>query len=203
MRLALSPTRLRWQTSDAIAQVARLDSLVDNILDSVRAGTPDIAVRRTRFDLRAAVAASLRELAPLLRGHRLGAPRAGAALWVAGDRRRTAEVVGGLVHNATKYAPPGTRIAVRIGRERGRGVVRVADEGRGVPPNERDRIFDPFVRAVDVPAPGTGIGLYASRRLVEAQGGELWYEDPPRAAGARRSRGAVFAFSVPVWRARA
>ncbi len=188
-------------TSDAIAQVARLDGLVDNILASVRAGTPDIAVRRARFDLRGAIATSLRDLAPLLRGHRLVSPRAGAALWVTGDRRRTAEVVGGLVHNATKYAPAGTRIAVRIGRERGRGVVRVIDEGRGVPASERDRIFDPFVRAVDVPSPGSGIGLYASRRVVEAQGGELWYEDPPRMAGRRRAAGAVFAFSVPLWRA--
>ena len=51
-------------------------------------------------------------------------------------------------------------------------------------------MFDPFVRGAGVDVPGSGIGLYASRRSVEAQGGELWYEDAPDGSGS------VFAVSV-------
>jgi signal transduction histidine kinase len=111
---------------------------------------------------------------------------------VRGDRRRTVEVVAGLVHNATKYAPEGTRISIGISRHSDRAIVRVSDQGRGVAPPDRGRIFEPYVRAGDpTSAPGSGIGLYSSRRTIEAQGGDLWYEEAD-------GGGSVFAFSIPL-----
>ena len=153
---------------------------------------PDINVRRARFDLRATAIATLRELAPIARRHRLTGPREGAAIWVRGVRRRTAEVLAGLVHNATKYAPEETRINVKVERRRDRGVVRVIDQGPGVAPQDRARIFEAYVRAAaHAELPGSGIGLFASRRVVEAQGGDIWYEENARGGG-------VFVFSVPL-----
>jgi K+-sensing histidine kinase KdpD len=182
----------RIPIDEAVAQVVRLDQLVDRILTGVRVENPDLTLRRTRFDLRATAIAALKELAPIARHHRLSGPRAGAAIWVRGDRRRTAEVLAGLVHNATKYAPEGTRISVGVERRRDRGVVRVVDEGAGVAPQDRARIFEPYVRAAaHAELPGSGIGLFASRRVVEAQGGDIWYEESPGGGG-------VFAFSVPL-----
>src|SRR2546426_63850 len=181
--------------SEATSQVLRLDELVDRILAGVRTDRPELSLRRTRFDLRATVTAALKEVAPMARRHKLTGPRAGQPVFVRGDRRRTAEVVAGLVHNATKYAPSGTRIAVRIERAGDRAIVRVHDEGPGVPPQDRVRIFEPYARgAAHEEAPGSGIGLFASRRVVEAQGGDIWVEDPPGV-------GAVFAFSIPLARA--
>ena len=184
----------RQPLRDAAVQVERLDQLVDRILASVKADRPDLNVRRARFDLRAGLVSATRELAPMARRHTLRAPRAAAPLWVRGDKRRTAEVVAGLVHNATKYAPARTRIAVSITRERERAVVRVTDEGPGVGPEDRARIFEPFVRLGSDEVSGAGIGLFSCRRVVEAQGGALWYEDAPG------GRGSVFAFSVPLAR---
>ncbi|TMF55224.1 MAG: HAMP domain-containing histidine kinase, partial [Chloroflexi bacterium] len=170
----------------------RLDQLVDRILTGVRVEHPDLTLRRARFDLRATAIVTLKELAPIARRHRLAGPHEGAAIWVRGDRRRTAEVLAGLVHNATKYAPEETRINVRVERRRDRGVVRVVDEGPGVAPQDRARIFEPYVRAAaHAELPGSGIGLFASRRVVEAQGGDIWYEE--NAGG-----GGVFVFSVPL-----
>ena len=180
--------------SEATSQVLRLDQLVDRILAGVRTDRPELSLRRTRFDLRATVAAALKEVAPMARRHKLTGPRPGQPVFVRGDRRRTAEVVMGLVHNATKYAPQGTRIAVKIERADDRAIVRVEDQGRGVPPNERSRIFEPYARgAGNDEVPGSGIGLFASRRVVEGQGGDIWVEDAPEA-------GAVFAFSLPLAR---
>ena len=177
---------------EAVEQVVRLDQLVDRILTGVRLENPDLTLRRARFDLRATAIATLKELAPLARRHKLVAPRVGTAIWVRGDRRRTAEVLAALVHNATKYAPEETRIGIKVERRRDRGVVRVLDEGPGVGAQDRARIFEPYVRAAAQAAlPGSGIGLFASRRVVEAQGGDIWYED--NAGG-----GSVFAFSVPL-----
>jgi K+-sensing histidine kinase KdpD len=171
---------------EAVAQVGRLDQLVDHILNGVRQDKTEL-VRATRFELRAAVAATLAELAPLARRHRLVAPRTGAAVWVRADRRRVGEVISGLVHNATKYAPERTRITVRIEKGGDRAIVRVSDEGPGVPPHERPRLFEPYARGDHTEVPGTGIGLFAARGVVEALGGDIWYEE---------SKGATFAFSV-------
>jgi K+-sensing histidine kinase KdpD len=177
---------------EAVQQVVRLDQLVDRILAGVRVENPDFTLRRTRFDLRVTAISALKEVAPLARRHKLAAPREGAAIWVRGDRRRTAEVLAGLVHNATKYAPEDTRIAVKVERRRDRGVVRVIDDGPGVAAQDRARIFEPYVRAAaQAGLPGSGIGLFASRRVVEAQGGDIWYEENP-------GGGSVFAFSVPL-----
>lgn len=175
---------------EASAQVKQLDQLVDRILESVKTEGLERPLRRTRFDLRAELIARLRELAPMARTHRLGLPRPGRPIIVRADRRRTIEVVAALVHNATKYAPAGTPISVSIASEPGRAVVRVRDSGPGIRPADRARMFDPFVRGAGADVPGSGIGLYASRRAVEAQGGELWYEDAPDGAGS------VFAVSV-------
>jgi len=183
--------------ADATAQVERLDQLVDRILTGVRSDYADLAVRKSRFDIRATVASALKEMAPVARRHKLAAPRAGSPLQVRGDRRRTAEVIRGLVHNATKYAPAGTRIAVRVERTPDRAIVRVHDQGSGVPPQDRARIFEPYARGTshdDVP--GSGIGLFSSRRFIEAQGGDLWVEDAPEG-------GAAFVFSVPLAKAAA
>ncbi len=183
----------RLPLTEASAQVGRLDKLIDRILASVKDDRPDVVVRRTRFDLRSGLVSVVRELGPMARKHRLTGPRAGAALWARGDKRRTAEVVGGLVHNATKYAPAGSRITVSVAKEKDRAIVRVADDGPGVAPEDRNRIFEPFVRLDSDEITGTGIGLFSSRRVVEAQGGSIWFEDR-----ARGERGSVFAFSVPL-----
>jgi K+-sensing histidine kinase KdpD len=186
--------RSKLSVAEATSQVERLDQLVDRILAGVRTDQPELSIRRTRFDLRATVAGALKEVAPMARRHKLIAPRAGQAVFVRGDRRRTAEVIAGLVHNATKYAPQGTRITVRIERGDVRAIVRVQDEGPGVPPPDRARIFEPYARgAVHDEIPGSGIGLFASRRLVESQGGDIWVESAPE-------RGAIFAFSIPLTR---
>ncbi|HEY6958038.1 MAG TPA: GAF domain-containing protein [Candidatus Limnocylindria bacterium] len=193
--LAEKDGKRRIPIDEAVAQVQRLDHLVDRILTGVRVDHPDLTLRRTRFDLRAAVNATLAELAPVARRHRLSGLRGGAPLWVRADRRRVGEVLAGLVHNATKYAPEATRITVRTERRSDRAIVRVSDEGPGVPPQERARIFEPYARgAAHGEVAGAGIGLFAARRVVEALGGDIWYEEGPR--------GATFAFSVPLQKER-
>ena len=175
-----------------MSQVQRLDDLVDRILNSVRAASPELQLRRTRFDLRGAVAETMRELAPILRRHRVESQLPSGALYVRGDRRRVQEVVANLIHNAAKFAPEGTRVTVRVRRLRNEGTVTVSDEGPGVALEDRGRIFEPYVRVGDPSkVRGTGVGLYASRRIVEAHGGRIWLE-------ARDEPGAAFSFTVPL-----
>jgi two-component system, sensor histidine kinase PdtaS len=180
------------RTAEAVAQVKRLDGLVDRILESVRDDRPVVTVRRTRSDVRKLVLETLREMEPMLQRHKVRAPRSGGPVWARTDRAKTAQVVAALVHNATKYAAEGTAISVALAKDTDTVTIRVSDEGPGVSADDRGRIFHPFIRGSGTASgvPGTGIGLYACRRIVEAQGGRLWYEDV-------EGGGATFAFSIP------
>jgi len=98
-------------------------------------------------------------------------------------------VLVNLLDNAAKYSAPGLRIQVSARAERRAVVVRVADEGAGVAPSERRRIFARFQRgtaATRAHAPGTGLGLALAREILAAQDGAIWVEP-------NVERGSVFA----------
>lgn len=89
-------------------------------------------------------------------------------------------VVLNLLGNAVKYRAPGRRLLVRVWSERadGRVVLRVQDNGRGIPADDRERVFEPGRRLHhDVDVPGIGLGLSAAQRIVQQLDGEVWIED--------------------------
>jgi K+-sensing histidine kinase KdpD len=101
-------------------------------------------------------------------------------------------ILGNLVDNAFKYAPPGTPIEVTGGIDEDALVFRVCDRGNGITAAERDGVFTPFYRSPLRPS-GTrsgGLGLSIARRLAEAQGGTLGYAD-------RGGGGAIFELRLP------
>ena len=105
------------------------------------------------------------------------------------DAASVIEVLYILLDNASKYAPPGTTIGVTAAREDERYVrIGVSDEGPGIPLELRERVFDKFFRIPareprDPRRGGIGLGLSIARRLVEAQGGRIWIDDPTSGQG--------------------
>ncbi len=92
-----------------------------------------------------------------------------------------------LVENAIKYSPDGSEIVIRFEPKNGKGLtVAVEDNGPGIPECDRDNIFNRFYRGRDFKgqSQGTGLGLYISKTLIEAMGGEVYY-DPAREKGSR------------------
>jgi two-component system OmpR family sensor kinase len=89
-----------------------------------------------------------------------------------GDRDRIEQVLLNLIDNAVKYSPHGGAITVSIDRDSGTGsyTLAVSDTGPGIPPDERERVFEPFYRCADVVAPGTGLGLAIVRTIALAHG---------------------------------
>jgi signal transduction histidine kinase len=100
-----------------------------------------------------------------------------------------------LLANAIKYARRGGRVRVASCSADGARVeVRVEDDGPGVAPEDRERIFEPYVRAGEGRrAGGLGLGLAICKRIVEAHGGTIGVSDRP-------GGGSVFAFSLPTAR---
>jgi signal transduction histidine kinase len=179
---ATLPRAVEWHQL-AEEQVTRLDRLVDSILASVRP-EEQAPLDLVPIDLSAVVDETLAALAPLLRRH-VVVYEGRRGLRVLGEAARLRQIVEHLVENAVKYAPPGTTITVSTGLQEGIARLSVADEGPGVPEDWRERVFEPYARRAETGAArGSGIGLYAARRLGEAMGARLWCE-PAAAGGAR------------------
>jgi signal transduction histidine kinase len=119
---------------------------------------------------------------------------AGEPAPVVTDPRRARQVLGNLLSNAIKYTPPGGVIRVRVVHEQtGKAVprvgVRVEDNGPGVPPELRARLFDEFFRvsAGESAAHGTGLGLAIARKIAHLLGGDVTFQPA-------EPHGAVFTF---------
>jgi len=113
---------------------------------------------------------------------------------VMADEARIGQVIRNLVSNAAKYSSDGSEIEISLGlsADRGKAIVQVRDHGEGIPPGERERLFQKFARLSTAGATrGSGLGLYVSRSIVNDHGGELWADWP---AGG----GTVFSFSIPL-----
>ena len=180
-------TRAAWARGTT-EQIERLDRLVDSILESVRV-VPDRPADLRTIDLAPLVDDLLNELGPLLARHRLriGGSR---ALHAMADRGRLRQVLEHLLENAVKYAPPDSAIEVTWRLDEGLIRMEITDDGPGIPPEWRARIFEPYARHETATARGSGIGLYAARRLAESMGARLWCEPAP-------SGGARFVLALP------
>ena len=174
-------TRAAWHGA-ALEQIERLDRLVDSILASVRV-VPEDAATVGPVDVEALVGEVLRSLRPLL-GHHALQSAGPARLHALADAPRLRQIVEHLVENAVKYAPSATTISIDWALVEGVVHLGVSDEGPGIPDEWRERVFEPYARRDTHTARGSGIGLYAAKRLGESMGARLWCE-PARPHGAR------------------
>jgi two-component system OmpR family sensor kinase len=162
----------------AAEQLTRLDGLVGTILDTVRADRL-LTIEQRSFEIGPVVDEVLFRVAPLLRQHRLERYETGGRHWAIGDPARLGQVLELLLENAAKYAPEGASVVVADWTDGAETRVCVGDSGRGIPVADRERVFEPFVRLGSGETAGSGVGLFAARRLVAAMGGRLWIEDRP------------------------
>jgi signal transduction histidine kinase len=169
----------------------RLARLTEDLLDVARLQTGRLQVRPDPMDL----AEVIRRLAGiyhdrLTESQRLvleGETLQGACPLVA-DSMRLEQVLANLLDNAIKYSPQGGTIRICIEAAANGWLVKVQDEGLGLPAGSEETIFQPFGRAANAAASyiqGLGLGLYISRQIVEGHGGRLWAESHGEGRGTR------------------
>lgn len=158
----------------------RLHRLVDDLLsDALKLGRAELHLGR--ISLAGVVRASAVEAEKAARSAGLAFDmKVGRAiLEVQGDAERLAQVIDNIYNNAIKFTPPGGSISGSVRREGREAVVRIADTGRGIPPDELEDVFVKFFRSPGVQLdaiPGTGLGLAISKAIIEAHGGTISIE---------------------------
>jgi PAS domain S-box-containing protein len=177
-------------------QMTHMVRLVDDLLDVSRIGRGKLELRAEPLTLAKVVEHALEASQPAVEaaGHTLMVDLPPQPLHLEGDLTRLAQVVSNLVNNAAKYTPPGGTIRVAGRVEQGQVVVRVADDGNGIPEDMLPHVFDLFVqgeRGSRTAQSGLGIGLWLVRRLVELHGGSI------EAASAGAGQGSTFTVRLP------
>lgn len=173
--------------------VGRLESLVADLLEITRLEAGGVSLSRQRTDLRQLVNRVVSGLRPLLESKRqvvnLDLPDAMGLVDV--DRRRIEQVLTNILSNAAKFTPKGGLISVSLDETGEEVTVYVADNGPGIPPEDRERVFEKFYVVADGRGlSGLGLGLYICQQMVGLHGGRIWVES--RAGG-----GSTFCFALP------
>jgi heavy metal sensor kinase len=193
LRETRTPAEYKEAMGSMLEEVDRLTRLVDTLLQLSRGDAGTVRLSRDIIDLgdlARDVASSLSLLAEERR-QRLDVESA-ANVRVLADRLVLRDAVTNLVDNAIKYSPEASTISIHVDGGLDQATMTVANEGAGIPPEHRDRIFDRFYRIDEGRARdmgGTGLGLAIAKWAVEANGGQIVLEPT--------SEGSVFRISLP------
>jgi two-component system sensor histidine kinase KdpD len=166
--------------------------LLNNFLDLMRLDAGKVRPVLRDVEIRAALQRALTasEPAAAAKSVRLEADADGANTMLRTDPVRLEQILVNLLSNAIRHSPDGSAVALSVREDSGATRFAVIDHGPGVPPDLRDRIFEPFERFDPHSGLGTGLGLPVSRRLAEALGGTLTVEETS-------GGGATFILKIP------
>jgi signal transduction histidine kinase len=174
----------------------RLLRLVDDLLFVARLQAGRLALERSQLDLCAIAAQAAEEARPRADGKQIDLEfNGGSPVLIAGDKGRLFQLLDNLISNAIKFTPSGGRIEVSATASNGAARLDVSDTGIGVSPEEAKLVFDRFFRSsrvVSEQVPGTGLGLFISRAIVEAHDGTI-------AVSSREGGGTTFHIELPVY----
>jgi PAS domain S-box-containing protein len=192
---ALSP-RTRELLDISLKNSERLIRLINDILDISKIEQGSIQLRRVALDPADLCRAAAQEVSVFAEGRDIGIDlRADPGIApINADRDRALQVLANLLSNAIKFSEPGQRVELSARQEAGWVVFAVRDFGRGIAPEDHQRIFDKFHQidsSLTRDVGGTGLGLAICKALVEEHGGKIWIESI-------LGKGATFAFTLPI-----
>jgi PAS domain S-box-containing protein len=159
-------------------QVKHLCRLIDDLLDVSRITRGKIELRHEPLDVGTIIVHAVEAARPIVteRGHQLEVATPAAPLTIMGDATRLEQVVVNLLTNAAKYTESGGRIQLTVERAGTEAIIKVRDNGMGIPPEKIQEMFELFAQGDRSPARsegGLGIGLTLVKRLTEMQGGTV------------------------------
>ena len=172
-------------------QTRHMSRLISDLLDISRIAHGKFALDRERFDLAEAVTRLVNVWRLWGRFERHNVALRTAPVWIDADRARLDQITANLLDNALKFTPAGKTVHVTVEGGPGVALLRVADEGVGLAPEARQRIFELFVQEGPAVEGGLGIGLALVKRLAEIHGGSAAVES------AGPGKGSMFTVELP------
>ncbi|HEX6121738.1 MAG TPA: HAMP domain-containing sensor histidine kinase, partial [Ktedonobacterales bacterium] len=159
-------------------QIDRIIHLVDDLVETSRIETGHLELQFASCDLAALVRQAVAEQREVTPGRVIALRAQRGPVWIRGDVDRLQQVVANYLTNALKYSPASQPVIVTLRATAEAALVIVRDHGPGVPPTERERIWQRFHRVPGIAVVsgsgiGLGIGLYISKTFVERHGGEV------------------------------
>jgi len=191
-RFSAAETKMYIESIDNAAD--RLAKLIDNFLDTSRMDAGLLILEKTRANIAGLIKEAIEEATLLARNHHIVTQIVKSLPRVYIDTKRIRQVLDNLIDNALKYSPAGTEIVISVKKNGQELVIGVADQGRGIPPDELTRIFERMYRIeqrLTSGASGIGLGLHVCRQLVEAHGGRIWAEST-------LGKGTTIQFTLPL-----
>jgi signal transduction histidine kinase len=187
------PAQIAHTTASIQRTVAQMTRLVADLLDVASLDAGKLVLLRGRHDAAGLVreAAEVFEPTASDKNISLSVDVPDEELTADFDPDRIAQVLGNLLGNAAKFTPSGGRITVGAALRGGGACFYVADTGEGIPAEKLGTIFERYSQIERGAGRGLGLGLYISRRIVEAHGGRLWAESIV-------GQGSTFFFRLPV-----
>jgi two-component system OmpR family sensor kinase len=179
--------------SSARDEVVRMGWIVENLLTLARVDEGGLELLVAAQDLGEVAEAAVRTHRLAAEATRVEVVVDGDAGRVDGDRERLQQVISNLLDNAIRFAPAGSTVRVTLWRSAAEAGFTVSDDGPGVPPEERDRIFERFSRRdrARTRTGGAGLGLAICREIVRAHGGRISVE-------ARIPHGSAFTVALAI-----
>ena len=174
-----------------LEQTDRMERLIADLRDLVQV-EGGLTIQRNPVDLVALAQAAVERARTLSTSHRVRLEAPELPIVVGGDRDRLGQVLDNLLGNAFKYSPVDSQILVQVSPGDREVVLRVIDQGAGVPADVLPHLFERFFRGPNTSGdPGLGLGLYITRMLVEAHGGRIW-------ATSQLGEGSTFTIALPL-----
>ena len=183
-------------------QVGNMVRLIDDLMDIARITRGKIELKKEHLDLRTVVERAGEAVHPPYeaRGQALEMDLPASQVPVEVDPVRIGQVVTNLLTNASRYSPPGSKVALALRVDEAHAVLTVSDAGCGIPPQRLEAVFEmfsPLNTELGRPHAGLGIGLSFSRKLVEMHGGTLVAESAGVGCGARFTMSLALANGAP------
>jgi PAS domain S-box-containing protein len=193
--MCLSESTIRQKAAIIVEESIRLEKMVGQMLEATRIQAGGLKPQFTTEDVARLVARGVEKVQPLFSaaGCKVRVDLQPEQYLASVDGARVQQVVINLLENASKYSGQGTvEVTGRFDERELR--IAIADDGPGVPEEERGRLFEPFVRGKgSSKASGSGLGLYIAKAIVEAHGGTLTLGTSPQG-------GALFTITLPTRR---
>lgn len=176
-------------------QLGHIVRLIDDLLDASRINSGVLELKKQRADLASIVQNAVETFLAIFEQRKISVSlEVSRRLHGTVDPTRIAQIIGNLLHNASKYAPEDGKVAVELGYRDGQALIQVTDNGMGIPPDQLERVFEMFARierGTPINDRGAGIGLALAKRLAQMHGGDL------TAWSAGEGQGTTFTLTLP------